>query len=236
MAITESIASGRRNPYDTASPLHRWRFRWTSTQLDRKLGSWVKGRLRGVRVVQRGVSPRIVLANVNGTRGTTQVTGPQLRTRLGLYDTWAYFIAINSGQQKDTSGGGSTGGGGSTTGGGGTTTTGGGSAPNSDSSGLAEGGATTSGGAASAAMYTRPNWMRKLLAPRRAQRPRRLVLSGTILPRAKRILVQELRGGHWVTFGRGHTDRRGRYALRLGHRGVYRILANAAIGPAVSVR
>ncbi|HEY8866629.1 MAG TPA: SpoIID/LytB domain-containing protein, partial [Solirubrobacteraceae bacterium] len=39
------------DPYDTASPRHRWRFTWSRGQLDRKLGGWVKGKLRTVKVV-----------------------------------------------------------------------------------------------------------------------------------------------------------------------------------------
>jgi stage II sporulation protein D len=86
------------DPYDNLSPRHRWRFTWSKSRLDRKLGSFVKGRLRTVKVTKRGVSPRIVNAQVIGTRGTVDVTGPQLRSRLGLYDTWAYFVNIKSGQ------------------------------------------------------------------------------------------------------------------------------------------
>jgi stage II sporulation protein D len=93
---------GVDDPYDNLSPRHRWRFVWSKSQLDRKLGSFVKGRLRTVKVTKRGVSPRIVNAQVVGTRGTVNVTGPQLRSRLGLYDTWAYFVSIKSGQ-GDTS-------------------------------------------------------------------------------------------------------------------------------------
>lgn len=86
------------DPYDTASPKHRWRFNYTRRQLDSKLGGWVKGTLRSVKVTQRGVSPRIVRASVVGSRGTTSVTGPDIRRRLGLWDTWATFVAIKSGQ------------------------------------------------------------------------------------------------------------------------------------------
>jgi stage II sporulation protein D len=71
---------------------------WSKSKLDAKLGSFVKGRLKSVKVTKRGVSPRIVDAQVIGTRGTVDVTGPQLRSRLGLYDTWAYFVTIKSGQ------------------------------------------------------------------------------------------------------------------------------------------
>jgi stage II sporulation protein D len=87
------------DPYDTLSPRHRWRFVWSRSKLDSKLGSWVKGRLRSVRVTKRGISPRIVSAKVIGTRGSTVVTGPQLRSRLGLFDTWAYFVTIRSEQR-----------------------------------------------------------------------------------------------------------------------------------------
>ena len=90
------------DPYDNLSPRHRWRFVWSRAQLDSKLGGFVKGKLRSVQVTKRGVSPRIVDAKVIGSRGTTLVTGPQLRSRLGLYDTWAYFVNIKSGQ-GDTS-------------------------------------------------------------------------------------------------------------------------------------
>jgi stage II sporulation protein D len=90
------------DPYDKLSPRHRWRFVWSKSQLDAKLGSYVKGRLRSVKVTKRGVSPRIVNAKVIGTRGSTTVTGPQLRSRLGLYDTWAYFVQIKSGQSDTT--------------------------------------------------------------------------------------------------------------------------------------
>jgi stage II sporulation protein D len=86
------------DPYDNLSPRHRWRFVWSKSVLDRKLGSFVKGKLKTVKVTKRGVSPRIVDAQVIGTRGTVDVTGPQLRSRLGLYDTWAYFVTIKSGQ------------------------------------------------------------------------------------------------------------------------------------------
>src|SRR6478672_2753181 len=71
------------DPYDNLSPRHRWRFTLSRSKLDAKLGSFVKGKLRSVKVTKRGVSPRIVDAKVIGTRGTTTVTGPQLRSRLG---------------------------------------------------------------------------------------------------------------------------------------------------------
>lgn len=76
------------DPYDSVSPRHRWRLSFTTRQMEAKLGSLVKGRFRRIRVVKRGVSPRVVWADVVGTRGSTRVRGATLRARLGLFDTW----------------------------------------------------------------------------------------------------------------------------------------------------
>ncbi len=80
------------DPWDKASPRHRWQIKYTRASLQSKLGSWVKGTLRSIDVIKRGVSPRVVRADIVGSRGRTTVTGPQLRARLGLNDTWVRFI------------------------------------------------------------------------------------------------------------------------------------------------
>jgi stage II sporulation protein D len=86
------------DPYDTVSPRHTWKPVSMSLRTARaRLGGLVKGSFRGIAVVRRGRSPRIVSADVVGTRGRTRVTGATLRARLGLYDTWAYFTTIGVG-------------------------------------------------------------------------------------------------------------------------------------------
>jgi stage II sporulation protein D len=86
------------DPYDGTSPRHRWGpIRMSLKQAGRRLGSYVKGSFRGIQVVRRGRSPRIVEADVIGTRGSTRVTGGQLRARFGLFDTWAFFTSITTG-------------------------------------------------------------------------------------------------------------------------------------------
>jgi stage II sporulation protein D len=88
---------GVDDPYDNPSPYHRWGpFNYSRTVLTKKLGSWVKGRLKSFKVLQRGVSPRVVKARITGTRGSTVVTGPQIRTRLGLRDTWFYVRRVKT--------------------------------------------------------------------------------------------------------------------------------------------
>jgi len=80
---------GIEDPYDNASPYHSWGpTRYTSSELRSKLGNLVNGSFRGLQVIKRGSSPRIVKARIIGSRGTTVVTGPQLKARLGLRDTW----------------------------------------------------------------------------------------------------------------------------------------------------
>ena len=67
--------------YDGAGgdPYHRWSYQLSMGAAAAKLGSWVKGKLVGIKVTQHGVSPRIITAEVVGTKGTTTVTGGAAR-------------------------------------------------------------------------------------------------------------------------------------------------------------
>jgi len=86
------------DPYDDISPRHRWRFGFTSRQLGARLGA--RGAFRKVRVIERGRSPRIVRARVYGSRGSHVLSGAQIRARLGLYDSWAYFTRVSTSQVR----------------------------------------------------------------------------------------------------------------------------------------
>ena len=90
-AAPQPYLVGVRDPYDKFSPKHRWRIVMSKRSFVRRLGSLVKGRYRGIKVLQRGVSPRIVWAAVVGSKGTTRVRGATLEAKLGLFDTWASF-------------------------------------------------------------------------------------------------------------------------------------------------
>jgi stage II sporulation protein D len=88
---------GVEDPYDDSSPYHRWGpFTWSRSTLDAKLGNLVKGRFRAIRVARRGVSPRVVRAYVVGSRGRKSATGPQLRARLDLRDSWFYIRRVST--------------------------------------------------------------------------------------------------------------------------------------------
>ena len=80
-----------RDPYDDASPVHRWRERFSNSAMESKLSGLFSGNLKRIRVLKTGRSPRIVRAKVVGSRGSTRVSGDTLRFRLGLRSTWARF-------------------------------------------------------------------------------------------------------------------------------------------------
>jgi stage II sporulation protein D len=91
-----------KDPYDSVSPHHLWKTtRMTTARATAALGGLVKGRLRSIRVIKRGVSPRIVRAEVVGSGGRTSVTGPQLRRALGLRDTWIRFRGFSTSVTAD---------------------------------------------------------------------------------------------------------------------------------------
>jgi len=95
-AQPEPWLRGVLDPLDRG-PLHSWRLTISFASAAARLGGLVRGSLRGIEVLRRGFSPRIVSAYVLGSRGRTLVSGPELAARLGLYDSWAYF-SVGNGQ------------------------------------------------------------------------------------------------------------------------------------------
>lgn len=106
-----------KDPYDNLSPYHRWTVSYGRAALQSKLGSWVRGKLRRVKILRTGDSPRVVRARIVGSAGSTVVSGTDIQIRLGLRSTWFRIVradgkggAGKSGGEK-TSGGGKSGGG-----------------------------------------------------------------------------------------------------------------------------
>jgi SpoIID/LytB domain protein len=89
---------GVADPYDGVggNPYHHWTYRLTIASASARLGSLVKGQLIGIDVTKHGVSPRIVTAQVLGTRGSAKVTGPELQGIFGLPSTYMAFTTISS--------------------------------------------------------------------------------------------------------------------------------------------
>lgn len=96
---------GVADQYDDASPLHRWPEnpqRRSAAAIAELLGAYsssnppgVKGQLRAVYVVKRGVSPRVVKAAVIGSEGISWISGSQLRFKLDLRDTWVTLRSLS---------------------------------------------------------------------------------------------------------------------------------------------
>jgi SpoIID/LytB domain protein len=72
-----------------------WKLSVSFASAAASLSGLVKGSFRGIEVLKRGSSPRIVSAEVLGSRGVTPVSGPELEARLGLASAWAYFSVKN---------------------------------------------------------------------------------------------------------------------------------------------
>jgi SpoIID/LytB domain protein len=93
-ALSKPWLVGVPDPYDTYSPYHRWQVRESTASLDQALRA--PGKFNRVKVLERGVSPRVVKARVIGTKGSVTLSGPTIRSRLGLRDTWFTFVRISS--------------------------------------------------------------------------------------------------------------------------------------------
>jgi stage II sporulation protein D len=92
---------GVPDPYDGHSPHHRWQVSFSTATLTRALGS--PGTFRRLEVLKRGASPRVVRARVVGSSGSTTITGPAIRARLGLRDTWLTIVSVSSSARRAAS-------------------------------------------------------------------------------------------------------------------------------------
>jgi stage II sporulation protein D len=85
---------GVPDPYDSLSPYHRWKRKFSQAAIQSRLGDLVRGKVKNIIVTQTGASPRIVRATLVGSGGSRNVTGPTLKAHLGLPDTWATFRKV----------------------------------------------------------------------------------------------------------------------------------------------
>jgi hypothetical protein len=87
------------DPYDDISPHHFWELELTGDQMRSRLSGLYQGEFEGITIVDRCIdaghfSGRIFHARINGSAGSTPVTGETLRSRLGLRSTWASFAKV----------------------------------------------------------------------------------------------------------------------------------------------
>ena len=205
-ATPEPYLTGVSDPYDNISPKHRWQIRTTTARLQRRLGRLVRGKLRGIKVLRHGVSPRIVWAAVVGTRGSVRVRGTTLKSRLGLDDTWASFNRFSTKRKPSVP---------PTT----TTPTTPGGGVQGTSAGLTSGKTT--------------RLFPKVFHP---GKPARLYGSLWPAPKHGLAKVQKKgRDGRWHTVGRTRLSKRGKYDVAVKGKGMFRIVVGPIAGPAVRV-
>ena len=83
---------GVPDPYDDYCPLHSWTLEFSGPEISSRLGAYLDGRLKRSSITKRGVSPRIVWAQLVRHRRRDQgQRRPARRSALGGYDTWMTF-------------------------------------------------------------------------------------------------------------------------------------------------
>jgi len=95
-SVQDAFPGATPEPYLTAvlDPFDTTRFgpmTMTLRAAQRKLRGLVHGSLESIVVTRRGMSPRVISADIVGTRGTTAVSGGALAAALGLQSTWDCF-------------------------------------------------------------------------------------------------------------------------------------------------
>ena len=178
-----------------------------------RLKGLVRGTFKGIKVLERGTSPRVVRAEVVGSGGVSQVTGPELRRRFGLWDTWATFTYISSHAKKKAP------------------------APG-DNGAVTPDPADTQNGAVAPPAAAADNTGGQAAFAARAARRAPSVLSGSIDRAAagRRVRIQRRGGAGWRTVRTVRTRAGGRYAATLPGPGVYRVAWGDLTGPTVDVR
>lgn len=94
----EAWLHGVPDPYDDSlgNPYYRWKETLSVGAASGDLKRYLKGSLKGIEVLQHGVSPRVVKAAIVGSKGTVDVSGQQLQTLFGLRSTYVAFTTITS--------------------------------------------------------------------------------------------------------------------------------------------
>jgi stage II sporulation protein D len=227
----------RPDPYDDSlnNPYYRWKMSFSLRSARAKLGRLVDGSLEGIKILQRGVSPRIVKAQVVGTKGSVMVTGAQLRKILGTPSTWVKFTTVSAhGVQTSTTPSVTTTVPTLTT----PTTTG------TDTGTTTTGTTTTGGGGlAEIAAVAQATPIAALLGHIAnifgfaSFRTISYEVSGTIFPVAQgtRVTVQRDRGADWTSVATGQVEAGGRYSVPVADPGNYRVLYDGTVGPEITV-
>lgn len=93
---------GVNDPFDTVSPYHRWTVTFSNSDMNSRLGGYVKGRLKKIKITRYGVSKRVIWARLYGTGGQSKIRGDAFQSALGLLDRLV-FSARRGGRIDKTS-------------------------------------------------------------------------------------------------------------------------------------
>lgn len=205
----EAWLVSRADPYDDAlgNPYHHWKLSFSLRSAQAKLGKFVKGSLEGIKVIQRGVSPRIVKAQVVGTKGSVSVSGVQLRQRLGTPSAWMSFTTVTArGVQTSTT------------------------------PAITSSTPVTTTTVRPPTITTGAGGLLRDRA-RTSRSARGLAVTGTVFPirAGARVTIQSEVAGAWRPVASGKIASRGRYSIAVARPGSYRVLYNGIAGRKITV-
>jgi stage II sporulation protein D len=177
-----------------------------------KLGKLVDGSLEGINVVRRGVSPRVIQAQVVGSAGSTTVTGATLQSDLGTPSTWMSFTTVSAAGIKAVS------------------TV---SAPAQTEPAATSTTTTTATPTPASGGVGLTAALRGHLLPGQTY-----AVTGTIFPAVAgaTVTVQLQIGRSWTSVTSGSLAASGGYSIPVPTVGTYRVLYNGIDGPTISVR
>lgn len=97
-ALAEPYLKGVPDPYDNSfdNPYYHWSRVLTLNGAAGYLGGRYRGSLLGIKVLRHGVSPRIIIAQVVGTKGSSTLSGGALASLFGLLSTNVSFTTISA--------------------------------------------------------------------------------------------------------------------------------------------
>jgi stage II sporulation protein D len=221
----EAWLVSRPDPYDGVlnNPYHHWKMSFSLKAARAKLGHLVDGALKGIKVLQRGVSPRIVKAQVVGTKGSVTVSGTLLRKALGTPSTWVKFTTVSAHGVE-------------------TSTTPAATITTPSATGTETTPTSTTGGGALVRLE------RVALALGHIGRALGLLglagihtthyaVNGTVFPLVPGagVTVQYNPGAGWSTIATGSVKADGRYSIHVADPGSYRVIYDGTVGPEITV-
>ena len=242
----EAWLHGEPDPYDDSynNPYYRWTNPYTVATAARKLRKYYSGTFEGLNILETGVSPRVVQAQVVGSQGTHNVTGSQLQQLFGTLSTYMSFSTLTeTGSQSSTPVQASTGPSAptptptttstTTT----TTTTAAPPPPNTGGNGLSAESAGATAASATSTTTTTTTTTSTTPTTTATTTSSDLSVQGTVYPivRGATVVAQLDGAGGWTNVASAQVTTTGTYVIPVPSAGIYRVAYNGVNGPNISV-